>query len=95
MMETLRRVGLTLVGCVLLQTLWAARILVPMDDSQTNHLKAYGVAFWVLENGVEVEWLGRRGGWCAVSDCAGPASWAQGPLRFLAPGVGWVGYLLS
>ena len=62
MMETLRRVGLTLVGCVLLQTLWAARILVPMDDSQTNHLKAYGVAFWVLENGVEVEWLELPGG---------------------------------
>ena len=63
MMETLRRVGLTLMGCVLLQTLWAARILVPMDDSQTNHLKAYGVAFWVLENGVEVEWLlNYRGG---------------------------------
>ncbi|MEC7693083.1 MAG: asparagine synthetase B, partial [Bacteroidota bacterium] len=62
-MKTLRRMGLTLVGCVLLQTLWAARILVPMDDSQTNHLKAYGVAFWVLENGVEVEWLlNYRGG---------------------------------
>lgn len=63
MMESLRRVGLTLVGCVLVQSLWAARILVPMDDSQTNHLKAYGVAFWVLENGVEVEWLlNYRGG---------------------------------
>ena len=34
-----------------------------MDNSQTNHLKAYGVAFWVLENGVEVEWLlNYRGG---------------------------------
>ena len=34
-----------------------------MDDSQANHLKAYGVAFWVLENGVEVEWLlNYRGG---------------------------------
>ncbi|MEC8361445.1 MAG: asparagine synthetase B, partial [Bacteroidota bacterium] len=63
MMETFRRMGLTLVGCVLFQALWAARILVPMDDSQTNHLKAYGVAFWVLENGVEVEWLlNYRGG---------------------------------
>lgn len=63
MMESLRRVGLTLVGCVLVQSLWAARILVPMDDSQTNHLKAYGVAFWVLENGVGVEWLlNYRGG---------------------------------
>ncbi len=63
MMETFRRMGLTLVGCVLFQAMWAARILVPMDDSQTNHLKAYGVAFWVLENGVEVEWLlNYRGG---------------------------------
>ena len=44
-------------GCLAFQVLWAARILVPMDNSQTNHLKAYGVAFWVLENGVEVEWL--------------------------------------
>ena len=44
-------------GMLAMQVLWAARILVPMDDSQTNHLKAYGVAFWVLENGVEVEWL--------------------------------------
>ena len=62
-METFRRMGLTLVGCVLFQAMWAARILVPMDDSQTNHLKAYGVAFWVLENGVEVEWLlNYRGG---------------------------------
>ena len=42
---------------------WASRILVPMDQSQANHLKAYGVAFWVLENGVEVEWLlNYRGG---------------------------------
>ena len=54
MMEMLRRAGLTLVGCALLHACWAARILVPMDDSQTNHLKAYGVAFWVSENGVEV-----------------------------------------
>ena len=44
-------------------TMWASRILVPMDDSQANHLKAYGVSFWVLENGVEVEWLlNYRGG---------------------------------
>ena len=62
-MKELRRAGLTLVGMLAMKVLWAARILVPMDDSQTNHLKAYGVAFWVLENGVEVEWLlNYRGG---------------------------------
>jgi hypothetical protein len=41
----------------------ATQILVPMDDSQSNHLKAYGVAFWTLENDVVIEWLlNYRGG---------------------------------
>lgn len=41
----------------------AAYILVPMDDSQKNHLKAYGVAYWILTNNLEVEWLlNYRGG---------------------------------
>lgn len=35
----------------------ASAILVPMDDAQTNHLKAYGVAYRVLERGVVMEWL--------------------------------------
>ena len=35
----------------------ATQILVPMDETQTNHLKAYGVAFWLLESEVVVEWL--------------------------------------
>ncbi|MEH0155208.1 asparagine synthetase B [Limibacter armeniacum] len=43
--------------------LQATYILVPMDNTQTNHLKAYGVAYWVLEKGVEAEWLlNYRGG---------------------------------
>jgi hypothetical protein len=34
-----------------------------MDDTQTNHLKAYGIAYWVLENQQEVDWLlNYRGG---------------------------------
>ena len=62
-MDWMRRGLLSLVGLALVNVASAARILVPMDDSQTNHLKAYGVAFWVLENGVEVEWLlNYRGG---------------------------------
>jgi hypothetical protein len=31
--------------------------LVPMDLTQTDHLKAYGVAYWALEKGYRVEWL--------------------------------------
>lgn len=41
----------------------ASSILIPMDDSQTDHLKAYGSAFYVLENEVVIEWLlNYRGG---------------------------------
>ncbi len=41
----------------------AAKILIPMDESQKNHLKAYGIAYWVLANDIEVMWLlNYRGG---------------------------------
>jgi hypothetical protein len=40
-----------------------AEILIPMGESQTNHLKAYGVAFYTLAQGTEVQWLlNYRGG---------------------------------
>ncbi|HPR31145.1 MAG TPA: hypothetical protein PLK12_03575 [Prolixibacteraceae bacterium] len=35
----------------------AASILVPMDEPQKNHLKAYGIAYWSLERAVEIKWL--------------------------------------
>ena len=41
----------------------AQRLLVPMDRAQQNHLKAYGLTFWVLERGQRSEWLlNYRGG---------------------------------
>jgi hypothetical protein len=42
----------------------ANRLLIPMDVSQKNHLKAYGVAFWVLKAyNTELDWLlNYRGG---------------------------------
>jgi hypothetical protein len=41
----------------------ATQLLVPMDDSQSDHLKAYGVSFWALENTIVIEWLlNYRGG---------------------------------
>lgn len=41
----------------------AAHVLVPMDRSQKNHLKAYGIAYFVLTHEVEVSWLlNYRGG---------------------------------
>ena len=45
-----------------LQT-FGSYILIPMDKVQKNHLKSYGIAFWVLEQDVEVSWLlNYRGG---------------------------------
>jgi hypothetical protein len=35
----------------------AAELFIPMDEGQKNHLKAYGIAFWVLKNGGTVDWL--------------------------------------
>ena len=40
-----------------------ASLLVPMDDAQSDHLKAYGVTYRVIQAGGKVEWLlNYRGG---------------------------------
>ncbi len=41
----------------------ANQIVVPMDESQSNHLKSYGVAYWILTKDAPVDWLlNYRGG---------------------------------
>jgi hypothetical protein len=46
-----------------------AVILIPMDLTQTDHLKSYGVAYWALEKAYRVEWLlNYRGGSFMVLD---------------------------
>ncbi len=42
----------------------AQYLLVPMDaESQADHLKAYGISYWVLSKGTKVKWLlNYRGG---------------------------------
>lgn len=51
--------AVTVASCVWSQS----KLLIPMDLKQTDHLKSYGVAFWVLEKGGEVDWLlNYRGG---------------------------------
>ena len=41
----------------------AQDVLVPMDATQSDHLKAYGVTFWALTQGIEADWLlNYRGG---------------------------------
>lgn len=49
------------------QGLFAVQLLLPMDAAQTNHLKAYGIAYWSLKQNVNVDWLlNYRGGSFAV-----------------------------
>ncbi len=39
------------------------KLLIPMDLDQTDHLKAYGITYWALGKGIEVDWLlNYRGG---------------------------------
>lgn len=38
-------------------------ILIPMDEAQRNHLKAYGIAFYILQQEIALDWLlNYRGG---------------------------------
>ncbi|MHA6279928.1 asparagine synthetase B [Salinimicrobium sp. CAU 1759] len=43
---------------------FASQILIPMDaETQRNHLKAYGITYWMLDKNVKVQWLlNYRGG---------------------------------
>ena len=54
-----------------LRMVYAQFLLVPMDESQRNHLKAYGVTFQALKSGQKAEWLlNYRGGSFLLPDAA-------------------------
>lgn len=49
--------------------LFAVQILLPMDEVQKNHLKAYGIAYWVIAHNIPVNWLlNYRGGSFMMQD---------------------------
>ncbi|MCB9357428.1 MAG: asparagine synthetase B [Calditrichaeota bacterium] len=59
----MRRLLLLLSIATLSLPSFAQKLLIPMDLSQTDHLKAYGIAYDALEKGIKVEWLlNYRGG---------------------------------
>jgi hypothetical protein len=59
----MRKIFFLFILCTLSQVASASKVLIPMDNSQKNHLKAYGIAYWVLQNDIEIEWLlNYRGG---------------------------------
>jgi len=42
---------------------FANSLFIPMDEKQANHLKAYGIAYWILKKDLQVDWLlNYRGG---------------------------------
>ncbi|MEP7196960.1 MAG: asparagine synthetase B [Saprospiraceae bacterium] len=48
-------------------TLKASYLLLPMDGKQVNHLKAYGITYWVIAQNVDAYWLlNYRGGSFAI-----------------------------
>ena len=43
--------------------IFSQKLIIPMDLAQTDHLKAYGLAFWILEKNTNIDWiLNYRGG---------------------------------
>ncbi|MBD3378272.1 asparagine synthetase B [candidate division KSB1 bacterium] len=59
----MKRLLTLLTLCFLFHSAFSQKLLIHMDLEQSDHLKAYGVAYWVLEQGVNVEWLlNYRGG---------------------------------
>ncbi len=53
----MKKILSVLIFCFLAIQLHATYILIPMNEEQTNHLKAYGIAYWLLEQNIEVDWL--------------------------------------
>ena len=48
---------------IIINFLVSNKILIPMDQTQTDDLKAYGISYSSLKKGVKVEWLiNYRGG---------------------------------
>lgn len=59
----MKRLFILISAVLLMQQAFASMILIPMDPKQTDHLKAYGVAYWILTKGVKLDWmLNYRGG---------------------------------
>lgn len=59
----MKRLILTIFLLIAFLSSQAAYLLIPMDGTQKNHLKAYGIAYWTLEREVEISWLlNYRGG---------------------------------
>ena len=53
----LKKINLFFLICCFAINANASYIFIPMDESQGNHLKAYGIAYYAIERDVKVDWL--------------------------------------
>jgi hypothetical protein len=62
--DLMKKLSLLMVFLFVCIHVQATYLLIPMEhDKQANHLKAYGVTFWVINQGIEAYWLlNYRGG---------------------------------
>ncbi len=59
----MKKISLLLITLFISFNAISSSILIPMDESQKNHLKSYGIAYWVLKQEFSIEWLlNYRGG---------------------------------
>jgi hypothetical protein len=62
-MKRIQKIAIIIILMTGAAALLRAELLIPMDQEQSNHLKAYGIAYAALKSGVNVEWLlNYRGG---------------------------------
>jgi hypothetical protein len=55
--KIIKKLSFFLFFCNLFISANASYIFIPMDESQSNHLKAYGIAYYAIERDVKVDWL--------------------------------------
>ena len=57
LLSKIKRIFLIIFLFIISTTVYASYILIPMNQDQTNHLKAYGIAYFSIEKGIIVNWL--------------------------------------
>ncbi len=56
--EMIKRILSIFTFLLISNSIWASFIYIPMSqDNQKNHLKAYGIVYYALENGLKSKWL--------------------------------------
>lgn len=57
-MFTMKKILIALCFLMISNSIWASFIYIPMShDNQRNHLKAYGIVYFALNNGLKAKWL--------------------------------------